>query len=178
MARRSPTGRFPALRQGRRRESRWLASTWTSDTIATDAAVIVTLLDAGALALLPFTVVRTRGFMHIATDQAGTTEDQSVIYGNIVVKEEASTVGITAVPTPELESDSDWHLFEPLTTRFQLNSAIGFVHPAGVGKEFDSKAMRKVDVGSQLLGVAEVGASGLSEGLILRVFVRILIKLH
>ena len=103
---------------------------------------------------------------------------QAVVYGEIVVKDEAVAVGITAVPTPESEADSDWHVFEPMATRFQLNTAVGFTHPTGMGMQFDSKAMRKVDVGSDLINVAEVGASGFSEGLIFRAFTRTLIKLH
>ena len=171
-------GRFATRRQGPRRESRWFTSVWTSDAIATDGSVIITSLDAAALALRPFTIVRTRGFLHFSTDQAGSTEQQAVIYGEIVVKDEAVAVGITAVPTPESEADSDWHVFEPMATRFVLNSAVGFVHPAGFGMQFDSKAMRKVDVGSDLINVAEVGASGISEGVIFRAFTRTLIKLH
>jgi len=170
--------RRTALRQGQRRQSLWLFSAWTNVTVATGGAAILTSLNAAALALRPFTVVRSRGFLHIATDQAGTTENQALIYGRIVVKDEALAIGITAVPTPESQSASDWHVFEPMATRFQLNSAIGFVHPAGFGMQYDSKAMRKVDLGDDLIDVVEVGLSGPSEGVLFRSFSRVLLKLH
>ena len=172
-------GRAP-LRQGQRRKSLWFDSIWTVDTIATDGAVIVTSLNAAALLQRPFTIVRTRGIIYMSTDQAGSTENQAIIYGDIVVTDEAVAIGITAVPTPETESASDWHVFEPIASRFFLNSAIGASEGAGAGVmvQVDSKAMRKVDIGEDLIGVLEVGASGASEGVIVRMFMRTLVKLH
>ena len=177
----SPRGfvrRGPALRQGQRRKTVWIFQNWLSDTIATDGVVLISILNAAALAFRPFTVVRTRGYIQIATDQAGTTEAQAVSYGQIVVTEDAAAIGITAIPTPETEGGSDFHVYEQLATRFLLNSAVGFEHPSGLGKEFDSKAMRKVDIGDTVVAVVEVGASGQSEGLILQTSFRMLIKLH
>ncbi len=179
MARRRFVRGGPALRQGQRRESLWIPfGTWVTSTIAADAAVILTSLSAAALALRPFTIVRTRGFFSISTDQAGTTEHQTAILGQIVVSDEAVAIGVTAVPTPETEGGSDWHLYEPITSRFLLNSAVGFDGDMGRGRVIDSKAMRKVDLGEDLISVVEVGASGNSEGLISQVFLRSLIKLH
>ncbi len=178
MARRSPTGRFPALRQGQRRESLWLASVWTNNSLGAAAVNLLLSLNAAALALRPFTVVRTRGFLHLGSDQIANTESQAVVYGVITVSEQASAAGVASVPTPITESGSDWHVYEPMATRFVLSSAVGIDAQAGFGMKFDSKAMRKVDLGEDLITVVEVGASGPSDGVIFRSYQRTLIKLH
>ena len=169
-----------ALRQGQRRQTLWIAGSWTNNTVAADAAVLLTSLNAAALALRPFTIVRTRGVLYVSTDQAGSTENQSLIYGETVVTDQASAIGITAVPTPETDNGSDFHVMEPLASRFFLNSAIGSGEglAGGIMHTFDSKAMRKVDLGEDLISVVEVGASGISEGVIFRTFARVLVKLH
>ncbi len=178
MARRRPTGRFPALRQGQRRESLWLQSEWANVALGTNSAAIIGTLNAAALALRPFTVVRSRGYLHIITDQVVASEQIAVVLGHIVVSDEAVAIGVTAVPTPETEAGSDWHVFEPLASSFTFISAVGTDDPAGAGIAWDSKAMRKVDLGEQLIEVVEAGVTGVSEGVIIRVFTRVLIKLH
>ena len=178
MARRSPSGRFPALRQGRRRESLWLFSAWSTSTILSNGVVLITSLNAAALALLPFTIVRSRGVLHLRTDQIANTEAQAVTYGKIVVTQEASTAGVASVPTPISEGNSDFHVYEQVATAYILSSAVGIDAAAGVMHVFDSKAMRKVDSGEDLIAVAEVPATGLSEGVIFRTQTRTLIKLH
>ena len=178
MARRSPTGRFPALRQGQRRESLWLAGSWVTSTILSNAVVLITSLNAAALALRPFTIVRTRGWLALRSDQVANTEGQAVVYGNIVVSETAVTAGVASVPTPITEAQADFHVYEQLTAAFVISSAVGIDAAAGTQKPYDSKAMRKVDLGEDLIEVAEVPATGISEGVLLRTFNRILIKLH
>ena len=178
MARRSPTGRFPALRQGRRRESLWIPFVWTNSTILSNAVNLLISLNAAALALRPFTIVRSRGIMQLRSDQAAGTEAQAVNYGHIVVSEEAVTAGVASVPTPLSEAGSDWHVYEQLASSFVLSSAVGIDAAAGVMKTFDSKAMRKVDFGEDLIAVAEVPATGISEGVIFRTQARVLVKLH
>jgi len=74
------------LRGGRmRRESLWLAYTTQINTIALGTAVLLDSLNAAALALRPFTVVRSRGFLFIASDQISGAENQAVNYGMTVV---------------------------------------------------------------------------------------------
>jgi len=178
MARRTFVRGGSALRQGQRRKTLWIPQGWISNTIATDGVVLISILNAAALAFLPFTIVRVRGILLIASDQAGTSEFQALSYGHIVVSDEAAAAGIASVPTPESEGSSDFHVYEQAVARWQLNSAVGFDGAVGMVKEFDSKAMRKVDIGEQIAAVAEVGASGVSEGLELRSSFRTLVKLH
>ncbi len=178
MARNVGFGRFATRRQGPRRQSVWAATTWTSVTLGSNSAAVLTGLSAAGLALRPFTVVRTRGFIYMVSDQAAATESQAIIYGEIVVKQPALAIGVTAVPTPESESQADWHVFEPLASQFSFLSAVGFQDPAGVGVAFDSKAMRKVGTDDDLITVVEAAVSPDSEGVEFIVFSRALLKLH
>ena len=53
----------------RRRETLWIGDTLIETTIATGTtAVLLSTLNAAALALRPFTVVRTRGAVNISSD--------------------------------------------------------------------------------------------------------------
>ncbi len=169
--------RTTVLRGGvQRRQTLWLASTWTVDTVtAANTATLLTQLNAAALALRPFTIIRTRGQIQLVTDQSANTEDQEMIYGHIVVTDEAVAIGVTAIPTPVAQPASDWHVFEPRASSIRVSSAIGILveHPS---TSFDSKAMRKVDLGQDFITVWETG--GASSGATIRVFQRTLIKLH
>ena len=161
----------------RRRQTLWLASTSIETAISAGTAVLLSSLNAAALALRPFTVVRTRGHLFVAFDQTANTENQTVNFGSIVVTSEAVAIGVTAIPTPVSESAFDWFVFETLMGRLGVSSATS-VFQMGVGKDFDSKAMRKVDIGEDLIQVVESNATGISEGVAFRNFARFLIKLH
>ncbi len=67
-------------------------------------------------------------------------------------------------------------MFEGAAGAFAFISGIGFHPVGGISKDFDSKAMRKVEDGDQMISVVE--ASSLSEGVIIDVMFRQLIKLH
>jgi len=86
-------------------------------------------------------------------------------------------IGVTAVPTPVSEPASDWHVFESMMARWVVSSAVSAVDQ-GNGRPYDSKAMRKVDLGEDLISVVETNATGISEGVQFRHFNRVLIKLH
>ncbi len=160
-----------------RRQTLWIPSTVTATAVVQGTAVLLTSLNADALALRPFTVVRTRGFCHLASDQAANSERQWVNWGAIVVSDEAVAVGITAVPTPIMEAESDWHFYLSIAAMIQVVSATS-VFEIGVSQELDSKAMRKVDNGEDLITVVEAPATGISEGVVFRHFNRALVKLH
>ena len=52
-----------------RRDTIWIGGTWATATLAsTSSAAILTQFSAGALALRPFTVIRTRGIATIKSD--------------------------------------------------------------------------------------------------------------
>ncbi len=164
------------LRGGRnRRESVWIGGTDVRTAIATaTTASLVTSLNAAALALRPFTVVRTRGFMYLMSDQAAAAEFQTVAVGMAVVSDQAVAIGVTALPTPVTDSASDlWYLYEWLAGNATdlTDLAIG-----GQFKEIDSRAMRKVEDGQDVVMLVESGAQ--TNGMNIHTFQRTLIKLH
>ncbi len=178
MARRSPTGRFPALRQGRRRESLWIGIQEGLGTYsAANVVILLNSLNAAALALRPFTIVRTRMWMVAQSDQTGAAEDWQVALGAAVVSDQASAIGVTAVPTPFTDLSSDlWFLYEVLAGEFTFVSGVGFETASGRAKDVDSKAMRKVEDGEDVIFVGE--ASSLSAGVKMTQGGRFLVKFH
>jgi len=165
---------------GKRRETAWLGGEAFSVALAApNTAVLASSLNALALALRPFTVVRTRGFASVSSDQSAATEDFGASLGMAVVSDQAVAVGVTAIPTPTLEDFSDlWYVYEMMLGRFAFGSAASF-SDVGVGRVIDSKAMRKVEDGQDLvLAVEGPGATFTASGSIIKVYTRILIKLH
>ncbi len=165
---------------GRRRETLWLGGTAFSQALGAPTSVaLVLVLSAGALALRPFTVIRVRGVLHVRSDQSTAGETWGASFGDAVVSDQASGVGITAVPTPTTDSDSDaWSVYEFMMGHFEHKSSVGFTD-VGVNRIIDSKAMRKVEDGQDLVSVVEGPGAGLTaSGSVISGFVRTLIKLH
>ena len=97
-------------------------------------------------------------------------------YGHAVVSEPAVAIGVTAVPTPVTDDVSDlWFVYESLMNDFLVTTDVGRLL-AGVQLRFDSKAMRKVEDGEQMISVLE--NDGASDGSTTLTHFRQLIKLH
>ncbi len=104
------------------------------------------------------------------SDQSAATETQSAAIGWAVVSDQAVAVGVTAVPTPVSELGSDlWFVHQYILAR-----GINLADYQQI--EIDSKAMRKVEEGSDVVVVGERGAA--SDGVQLLQAARFLIKLH
>ncbi len=162
-----------------RRETLWIGGSFLNTTLGTaNTANLLTSLNAAALALRPFTVVRTRGYWQIRSDQIGATELLQAAYGQCVVSDEAVAIGVTAIPTPSTDNNSDlWFVYEAAGAAFQFNSGVGVENWAGSAPlAIDSKAMRKVEDGQDLVEVIE--NSPLSDGVTIQTFTRTLVKLH
>ena len=161
-----------------RRETRWLDAVPIGISLgAPSTAVITHSLTAVELALRPFTVIRTRGFWTSESDQFITSEAWQVALGHCVVSDQAVAIGVTAVPTPETDMESDlWYVYEQLMGSFLFGDATGFQEAAAATGTFDSKAMRKVEDGQDIVSVIETAA--ISAGAVVRVGFRSLIKLH
>ncbi len=113
MARRSFVRGRAALRQGQRRQTTWVGVSFVATTAATSASVLIASLNAAALALRPFTIVRTHLHLGLQSDQVISTEDQVVAYGHAVVSERAIAAGIGSVPTPIGNLSSElWYLHQ------------------------------------------------------------------
>ena len=159
------------------RQSLWFEFDAVSTTLAAAGnAVIQTSLNAAALALRPFTVVRTRGLIHLTSDQVVASEFQDVALGAIVLQEPAIAAGAGSVPTPVTEDASDWFVYERMMNDFLFFDATGVSVNDGRQRLVDSKAMRKVDLGMDIGVIVE--ASALSDGAIVTTYLRMLIKLH
>ena len=159
---------------GRKRETTWFSFEPANANIGTAGdAVLVFALNAAALALRPFTIVRTRFLVAIRSDQAAAIEVQRGAVGLAVVSDQAVAVGVTAVPTPIDDMGSNlWFVHQllyadesNLTDRTRGESHF----------EIDSKAQRKVEVGQDVIVVAE-SSSTVSAGLIMTIGGRMLIK--
>jgi len=160
-----------------RRETAWIGITPTTNALNA-TAVVSNVGSAGLLAMRPFTIVRVHMVVHIESDQNAGSETQVAAIGMCVVSDQASGIGVTAVPTPETDDGSDlWLMHQWLLTAFRFNTAVGI--EAGTGHVFsvDSKAMRKVNDDQDILVVKESntiaggGSTITSAG-------RMLIKLH
>ena len=171
---------FRTVTRGRRqvRETLWLfVDPQIQALAAASTAVLLGSLNTAALALRPFTIVRTRGFFGVRSDQVATSENYDAAVGYAVVSDQAAAVGVSAVPTPETDRGSDlFFVYESLMGRFQDQTAAGFHDNALTWIQFDSKAMRKVDDDSDLVIVIESSAQG--QGQFVSHSSRILIKLH
>ncbi len=160
-----------------RRKTLWLAVPHTLQILGASGTAVLTLsLNAAALALRPFTVVRTRLKWLVESDQVAASENYVGNIGCAVVSDQAVGIGVTAVPTPATDLSSDkWFMID------QWEGSITFASGTGVrenwgNKTLDSKAMRKVDQGEDLVLVVEAGLGG--SGCAIQVSGRQLIKLH
>jgi len=161
------------------RETVWLAGVCTRSTTAAATAVLLTSLNAAALALRPFTVVRTRGLIGFKSDQLAGTEPQAGAYGECVVSDQAAAIGVTAVPTPVTDDGSDlWYVYQRFFGEFAFTTAAGFENQAMIQYPIDSKAMRKVEDGQDLITVLETETTACSQGVVFMSYSRFLIKLH
>ncbi len=163
------------------RETQWIFLQPGRDVMAASStAAFVASLNAAALALRPFTVVRTIMHLSLKSDQTGVTEAFDASYGVAVVSDQSVAIGITAIPTPMTDMGSDlWLFHQILDGQFLFISGVG-VDPNGVsppgGITYESRAMRKVSSDQDLVFVTETSAASL--GATMYSAGRILIKLH
>jgi len=164
--------------RGPRRETKWIEIAPTVTKLSTaSTAAIFTGLSATDLALRPFTIIRTRVNLHIASDQEINDELQNAAFGIAIVSDQALAIGVTAVPTPFTDIGSDlWFAHQIMTSRFLLGTAVGFSGDFGMEKDLDSKAMRKVEEGQDVS--ISIETSSISAGCDFVKSGRLLIKLH
>ena len=163
-----------------RRKTAWAAS--VDVTAAVNLAANSILLDATAnaalLALRPFTVVRVRGVLWVQSDSVASSRTPFGALGFAVVTDTAAALGVTAVPAPiAAEGSGVWFVYQYFMGHRTLLTAAGFNGTEDWGKyEFDSKAMRKVDIGQDIAVVLQNRAAVGGMNYILKY--RFLVKLH
>ena len=128
----------------------------------------------------PFTIIRTHLELFGSSDQAAASESFAFAVGLAVVSEQAAAIGVTAVPTPITDMESDmFFLHKVVMGDFVFASGSGFQDtPIGSGISIDSKAMRKVNNDQNVVLVLEGAIAGFGEGCIGVVGGRMLVKLH
>jgi len=164
-----------AIRAPSRRLTSWLSLDTFSQAIDNSAVVVLTMT-AAELAKRPFTVVRTHLLLQITSDQTIGNEVQIGAAGLCVVSDQAAAIGITAVPTPETDLESDlWFVHQPLMNDWEFISLAGFDGAAGRVYTVDSKAMRKVNDDEQIIVVVE-GGTVVGGGMVISGMGRLLVK--
>ncbi len=144
--------------RGARRQTLWMTLPVSELTMTAGGGTIVGLLNAAALALRPFTVVRSIFEVNIRSDQAGAIERQVVGFGACVVSDQAAAIGVTAVPTPLTDLASDlWYLHGVLIGD---ESNLTDRTRGGMSRTIESRAMRKVEDGQDIAIVAEMSTVG------------------
>ncbi len=161
-----------------RRETRWLSLPVVRTTLASSSsAAIILVLTAAEKAERPFTIVRTRLIMHVLSDQVAASETYQVALGGAVVSDQAVGIGVTAVPTPQTDRLSDlWFLYEDVCAQVIIGATSTIQEPAGTQVRVDSRAMRKVEEGEDIIFTLE--NSSIGDGTITTVAGRMLVKLH
>ena len=138
----------------------WIGNGVVVQTLTTNAKTALILLNAGALALRPFTIVRSRFELQLRSDQAAAIEIQWASFGAAVVSDQASAAGVASVPTPFTDMASDlWFVHQNL---YGDESALTDRTRSATRVSIDSKAMRKVDIGQDIVIVGELhnGSNG------------------
>jgi len=157
-----------------KRATSWFQFQHVENTITVAGGTIYFTLNAAALQFRPFTVVRSRFELHLRSDQASAIEHQAAGFGIAVVSDQAAAIGVTAVPTPATDLGSDlWFVQQNI---FADESALTDRTRSSTKVTVDSKAMRRVDVGQDIVVVAELASP--SSGFILGVVGRMLVKAH
>ncbi len=152
----------------------WLGAGFAAANVPDATAVLLQTLNAAALLLRPFTVLRTRMMIVCISNQVIATESFQGVFSHQVVKEAAATAGAASVPTPLTETDADFHVYQPYAGEFT------FLDSTGVNREteqyvIDSKAMRKVGLDDDIAVIVQNRGS---DGIIIGGEGRFLIQLH
>ncbi len=160
------------------RETFWVGVDPTETTLAVSTAARINTPNAALLAVRPFTIVRTRGYFGIRSDQVAASETYDCALGVAVTSDQAGAVGITAIPTPITDAGSDlFFVYQYLAGHIEQLSAVG-VEPGMMNPwmEYDSKAMRRVNEDETFAFVLESSALGIGQTIVH--FARVLVKLH
>ncbi len=167
-----------AVSRGARRETEWFSIPWTTTAMAAGGGTLISVLNAAALGVIPFTVIRTHLVVHITSDQVSADEVQMAAIGMAVVSAQASAAGVGSIPTPLTELSSDlWYVHQMLINDWAFITGAGFDGRAGYQYQIDSKAMRKVEDGEDIVIVGEADLA-LGSGVVVRMGGRMLVKLH
>jgi len=154
-----------------RRATEWLGREETAVvTLPFGSVIFDSSLSTAEKAKRPFTIVRTRGSLFVGSDQAAAQEHLFGSMGMSVVSEQAAGIGVTALPLPGTDVQSDlFFVYESFASAMRTAT-----DQSGVLLNFDSKAMRKVEEGQDVAVVLENASP--SAGFLYLIQFRMLIK--
>ena len=137
--------------------------------------LLIGVMNALALALRPFTVIRTRMLLAVGSDQVVGSESNSGAFTMQVVTDSAAAAGIASVPTPLSQLEADYFVYEPWEFDVEFFTGIGVNERYSRQYQVDSKVMRKVglddDIAVVIQGLGAAGYTVVTEG-------RMLLQLH
>ncbi len=166
-------------RRSQRRETAWFSISPIAAVVTTGGGTLMATLNAAADALRPFTIVRTHLEILFTSDQSIAAETFGAAIGFAVVSDQASAIGVTAIPTPITDLGSDlFFVHKVLWGDFLFKDATGIQGNAGQIYSVDSKAMRKINEDQDLVIVTESMGSVLGDGSVVSICGRFLVKLH
>ena len=167
---------YRVVRVGSSRLNEWFSAGLAPTTLSAGTTLLATL-NAAALALRPFTIVRTRMAICYTSDQAVASESSQGIFSMQVVTQAAASAGVASVPTPLNETNADYFVYQAIGFDFSLATAVGFTREQGgnVFTAVDSKAMRKVGNDDDVAWVVQQRSA---IGAIIGLEGRFLVKLH
>jgi len=126
----------------------------------------------------PFTIIRSHLMVSVTSDQIIASEDQIGAVGLAIVSDQASAIGITAVPTPVTDQGSDlFFLHHTFAYSYEFQGAPAVSNPNFANwQNIDSKGARKVNDDEDMVMVGELAS--FSDGVGIVTAGRFLIKLH
>ena len=149
----------------------WLTISVNNQAIAANTIALLSQLNAVALALRPFTIVRTHLDLFVRSDQSAAVEDPFGAFGAIVVSDQASATGVNAVPSAIANGDAPFFVWQG----FALQGGAAPATADGEHWTIDSKSMRKVGNNEDIVFV--VTNANAADGLSIYFNGRILVKL-
>ena len=116
------------------------------------------ILDQTATDDQPVTIIRTRGMLNVISDTVVASEQPFGAFGLAVVSDQAVAIGVTAIPTPYTDADSDlWFVHGYFAAPTAFGTSVGFAN-VSMNVEFDSKAMRRMSQDETVVVVIENGS--------------------
>ena len=166
------------VRRGDRRETDWFTfMPFGTAQLTAAGGTLYFSLNAAALAQRPFTVIRTQFEWFLRSDTISANESYAAAMGIAVVSSQAVAIGVTAVPTPVTDADSDlFFAYKAAVGHLAFTTGTGYRN-VGDLYHIDSKAMRKVETGQDIIVVAELDAA-FGQGVFSVIGGRMLIKNH
>jgi len=107
-------------------------------------------------------VRRTRGLLHVTSDQSAAQEEQFGAMGMMIVSDLALAAGAASIPGPVTDANDDaWFVWVPFAQLCAVNLGASGVNslPPGSPYHFDSKVMRRVPEGFGIAVMVENGGS-------------------